>query len=122
VASAAVARLVDRVAVDPDGAEKPAYLLVSEGRPGSGEDLLAGVERQLRDSDQAALCLDGAPAGTVELEVLVDQSGITYRAGGTAPPGLIDCLGNALGALASATRVPPETQAATRVVSFQAAR
>jgi hypothetical protein len=120
--SQAVARLVDRVVVDPDGAEKPAFLLVSEGRPGSGEDLLAEVERQLRDADPVAICLDGAPPGRVDLEVLVDQSGITYRAAGSAPPALIDCLGNALGALAAATRVPPETQAATRLVTFEVGR
>ncbi len=118
VASQAVARVADRVVVDPDGRERPAYVLVSEGAPGTGEDLLAGVERQLRGSDEAAICLDGAGPGTVELEVLVDGSGITYRAGGTAPPATVDCLGDALGALAAATQVPPATQAATRVVTF----
>lgn len=120
VESQAVARVADRVVVDPDGRERPAYVLVSEGAPGSGEDLLAGVERQLRDSDEAAICLDAAGGpGTVELEVLVDASGITYRAGGTAPAAAVDCLGNALGALAAATRVPPATQAATRMVTFR---
>jgi hypothetical protein len=108
--------------VDPDGGEKPAYLLVTEGSPGSGEDFLAGFEQRLRGSDQVASCLDGAGPGTVELEVLVDQSGITYRAGGSAPPQLVDCLGNALGQLAAATRVPPTTQAAARMVKFQVGR
>lgn len=122
LASPEVAKVVDRVVVDPDGAEKPAYLLVSEGAPGTGEDLLAGVERQLRGSDEAAVCLDGAGPGTVELEVLVDASGITYRAGGSAPAKVVDCLGNALGALAAATRVPPATQAASRTVTWELGR
>lgn len=120
--SGAVARVSDRVVVDPDGDEKPAYVLVSEGAAGSGEDLLAGVERRLRESDEAAGCLDGAGPGTVELEVLVDQTGITYRAGGTAPARVIDCLGSALGSLAANTRVPAETQAATRMVTFELSR
>lgn len=120
--SRAVLRVADRVVVDPDGAEKPAYVLVSEGPPGSGEDFLAGVERQLRESDEVAICLDGAGAGTVELEVMVDQTGITYRAGGTSPAAVVDCVGNALGSLAAATRVPPSIQSSTRVVKLDTGR
>jgi len=120
--SRAVAKVVDRVVVDPDGLERPAFLLVTEGSPGSGEDLLAGVERRLRESDEVTACLTGAGAGTVELEVQADQSGITYRAGGSAPPTVIDCVGNVLGSVAAATRVPSATQAATRAVIFQVGR
>ena len=120
--SAAVAQVSDRVVVDPDGAEKPAYVLVSDGPAGSGVDLLADVERRLRESDEAARCIAGVGAGTVELEVLVDQTGITYRTGGTAQAGVIDCLGNALGSLAANTRVPEATQAATRTVTFELGR
>jgi hypothetical protein len=120
--SKAVARVADRVVVDPDGVEKPAFVLLSEGAPGSGEDFLAGVERRLRESDEVAICLDGVSAGAVELEVQVDQTGITYRAAGTAPPSVVDCVGNALGSLAAAARVPPSIQASTRVVKFDTGR
>lgn len=117
-----VAKVADRVVVDPDGTEKPAYVLLSEGRPGSGEDVLGDVEKRLRESDETAICLDGAAPGTVEVELLVDQSGITYRAAGTAPLQVVDCVGRAAAALAAAIRVPPATQAATRTVVLEIGR
>jgi hypothetical protein len=120
--SPAVARVADQVAVDPDGVEKPAFVLVSEGRPGSGEDLLGSLERSLRESDEAASCLEGGAPGTVEVELQVDQSGVTFRAAGTAPLAVVDCVSRAAAELAGATRVAPTTQAATRTVVLERRR
>jgi hypothetical protein len=115
-----VLAVADQVATDPDGRERPAYLLVSQGRAGSGEDFLGNLERQLRDSEEAQACLGGV--GTVDYELMVDESGITWRAGGSAPQATIDCVGRALADLVTAVRVPPATQAGSRQVRLAARR
>ncbi|MBL0277909.1 MAG: hypothetical protein IPQ24_17870 [Anaeromyxobacter sp.] len=115
-----VAALADQVVLDPDGLERPAFVLVSPGRAGSGDDLLGGLARQLLESDEALACLTGP--GTVVYDLQVDESGVTYREGGTAPQPVIDCVGRALADLVTATRVPPATKAGSRRVTLGAAR
>jgi hypothetical protein len=115
-----VVAVTDQVALDPDGQERPAYLVVSDGRAGSGEDLLGGLERQLRESEETQACLVGS--GTIEYELMVDETGVTYRAGGTAPQPVIDCVGRALAEVISAIKVPPATKTASRAVTLLAGR
>ncbi len=115
-----VVAVADQVVVDPDGLERPAYVLVTPGRPGSGDDFLGGFERSFREAVEDEGCPEGA--GTVEYQLQVDESGITYRAGGTAPQEVIDCVGRVLAEQVTATRVPPSTKAATRTVTLGGAR
>jgi hypothetical protein len=120
LADPGVTALADRVVVDPDGVDPVAFVVVAPGPAGSGEDLLAGLEKQLRASPLVQACLTQG-SGTIEYELHVDESGITYRAGGTAPPPVADCVGTAFRLLVTSTNVPPKTKAATRVVQLTAA-
>lgn len=120
LADPGVAKVADRIAVDPDGGDPAAFVVVTPGAAGSGDDFLARLERLVRGSDDVAACLRRG-AGTVDYELMVDETGVTYRAGGTAPPEVVDCVGAALGPLLTATPVPARIQRASRLVRLVAA-
>ncbi|HET9552845.1 MAG TPA: hypothetical protein VFP50_07745 [Anaeromyxobacteraceae bacterium] len=120
LADAGVAKVADRIAVDPDGADPVAFVVVTAGAAGSGDDYLARLEGLLRQSEDVAACL-GRGSGTVEYELMVDETGVTWRTGGSAPPEVADCIGVALGPLLAAVPPPPQIKRASRMVRLVAA-
>jgi hypothetical protein len=118
-----VLALVDRFAHDPDGTDPAAYLMLSQEDALSGAEILAGVERRLRDSAAARTCLAQAPeSGTVEYELEVDDSGITYRLGGTLGIRARACVDDVLAEIITSTDVAPPVKAAALRVSLRTLR
>lgn len=119
---AALVALADRLVDDPDGGPA-AFVLVPEARtatPAGG--FLADVERQLLESEEAAACLraEGA-AGELVLDLEVDGSGITYRAGGDASPALRACYTDAVNGVVGLLHVPADVRTGTRRLVVRAA-
>jgi len=114
-----VLALVDRFAHDPDGADPAAYLLLSQEGASSGAEILADVERRLRGSGAARSCLARASGGTVEYELEVDDSGITYQLGGTLGMPARACVDDVLAEIVNSTIVAPPVKAAVLKVSLR---
>lgn len=117
LAAPGVAAVADRIAVDPDGVEVQAYVIVTAGAAGSGDDFLATVEARIRGAEGLDGCLKGME-GRVVLELMVDESGITYRPGGTASPESLRCVLASVGEVVGLVQMPPTVKEASRTVTF----
>jgi len=118
--SVAVRSVADRIEVDPDGAEPSAYLLLAAPAAVEGKDALAEVERQLRASETARRCLAESPAkGTLQYDLELDSTGITYRTGGDLPWPVIQCVNVALTEAITTTPVPAEVRRSARSVALR---
>ena len=121
LADAGVDAVTDRISVDPDGVEPQAYLFVTDAPPGSGEDFLATVEDRIRASPGLEACQKGLEAA-VHVELLVDESGLTFRPSGEGSPESLRCLGVSIGEVVGLVQVPASTKAASRTVAFEPIR
>jgi hypothetical protein len=119
----AVKAVVDLVVVEPAGVRAPAYLVLAAERSGPGDQVLDQVANRLAEEGDAAACLRDAPVGaTVELELSVDGTGITYRTGGTASGAPRDCVAAVLGDVITGTSVGPQVRSASRTLVVRAGR
>lgn len=115
-----VRALADRVALDPDGVEPAAYVLLAAEDAADGGALLDQVANELTGSEEVRACAAGAGAGlALRYELRVDTSGITYRADGDAPRAVSECLDGVLGDILRTTTVPPTAKSATRTVALR---
>lgn len=118
----AVRAVVDRVVTDPDDARAPAYLVLSAEAAPPGSPVLDAVARELEEAGAAAACLRGAPAeAAVELELEVDATGVTFRAGGSAEADRRECVTGALTDALASVRVEPGARRAARTLVVRAA-
>ncbi len=115
-----VRRVAERVAVDPDGEETPAYLLLAEVGAAPGDELLVQLETALGASAEARDCAARARAtGTIEYELRVDPSGFTYRSAGDLPRAVLDCVDGVLSDLMNGIAVPPDARSSMRKVALR---
>jgi len=118
----AVRAVVDRVVADPDDGRAPAYLVLAAEAAPAGSPVLEAVARELQEAGAAAACLRGAPAeAAVELELEVDATGVTFRAGGSAEPDRRECVTGALTDALASVRVEPGARRAARTLVIRAA-
>jgi len=115
-----VRRVADRIAVDPDGEESPAYLLLAEENAAPGDVLLSQLATELKGSAQARDCAARAQtAGTIEYELRVDPSGFTYRSVGNLPRPVLDCVDDVLNDLMRGIPVPANARTSMRKVALR---
>jgi len=115
-----VEALADRIGWDPDGADPAAYLLLSIEGAESGTPALERVEKELLESPAVRACLAGATEqGTVEYELIIDSTGITYRRGGTADPAAKACVEDQLAGIITKARTPAKVKAGTRKITLR---
>lgn len=118
--AAAIQALADRVAPEPDGKEAVAFLLLSAENAPSGNPTLEQVERSLAASPRVAACLKSATeAGTVEYELFIDTTGITYVRSGTADVAAQSCVEEQLADIITSTPTPPKVRAGSRRISLR---
>jgi hypothetical protein len=121
-ASPDVQAIADRMAWDPDGADPSAYLLLAQDGASDGSTLLGEVERKLRASPAVRGCLSRAPrAGTLEYALTADDTGVTFRRGGS----LLDtdvrpCVEDELATLIAGLTVPPAVKRGTLAITLRA--
>lgn len=115
-----VRALVERVVVDPDGAQSPAYLVLIAAGARPGASVLDAVEEEFRASTEIRDCLSRIGAtGSVEYAVSLDSSGYSYRQSTDLPLEALDCADRVLGEILD--RHPPvqPVQTATRTLTLR---
>lgn len=118
--SEAVRALADRTEADPDGVEAAAYLLLAPQSAAAGGDVLAEVERRLRESGAARKCLAESPQkGAVRYDLEVDTTGVTYHMSGDLPWPVVQCVNLALADSITATDVPAAVKSSSRSVTLR---
>ncbi len=101
-----VARMSERVVIDPDGAASPAYLVLLAENASAGAALLDEVEEEFRVSREIRECLSRAGVtGQVEYALQVDSSGYSYRQSTDLRGEPLDCADRVLGEILD--RHPP---------------
>jgi hypothetical protein len=112
-----VGAIADRMGWDPDGNDPAAYVLLSIEGAEPGAPALERVEKALLDSAAVRSCLAKATEqGTVEYELIIDSTGITYRRGGTADRETQSCVEEQLSALVTSARTPAKVKSDTRKI------
>jgi len=112
-----VGAITDRIGWDPDGGDPAAYVLLSIEGAEPGAPALERVEKALLDSAAVRSCLAKATEqGTVEYELIIDTTGITYRRGGTADRETQSCVEEQLAELVTKVRTPPKVKSDTRKI------
>jgi hypothetical protein len=102
----AFAALVDRFGWDPDGRDPAAYALLAQEGAADGVPVLEKVSQQVLDSPALRRCLaDPANAGTLDYELEVDDSGITFLRGGDVHSPLRTCFEDVLSEVITSTPV-----------------
>jgi hypothetical protein len=107
------------VVADPDGVQRPFFLVVASTAVPSGDRLLAEVADELAGSPEAQACLARA-AGEVTYRLKLDTTGITYRTSGSLPWEVVDCVNAALTDLLVGVRRPRLVRQAERTVVLTA--
>jgi len=121
--SSGFAALADRLAWDPDGQDPAAYALLSQEGALDGTSILKDVERQVLESPALRRCLsDPKMAATLEYDLEIDDTGITFRRGGDVHSPLRPCFEDVLSEVISATRLPEAVHASRLKVSVRAGR
>ncbi|MBI5067567.1 MAG: hypothetical protein HZB56_04950 [Deltaproteobacteria bacterium] len=116
----AVRAMADRVAPDPDGPEAVAFVLLAAENAPSGAPALEEVEQRLAASSRVGECLRSATqAGTVEYELFVDTTGITYVRGGTADVATQTCVEDQLAEIINTTATPAKVKSESRRISLR---
>jgi len=116
----AVAAIADRVAADPGGQEAVAFVLLAAENAPSGAPALEAVERRLAASPRVNECLRAATqAGTVEYELFIDTTGITYLRSGTADVAAQSCVEEQLAEIITSTATPPKVKSGTRRITLR---
>jgi hypothetical protein len=115
-----VGAIADRIGWDPDGGDPAAYVLLSAEDAQPGAPALERVEKELRESPAVRACLARASGpGTVELELIIDSTGITYLRGGTADPGARSCVEDQLAEIITRARLPAKVKSGNRKITLQ---
>ena len=119
-ADAGVRVLAEGVFLDPDGIDPVAYVLLAPPNAPPGDDLLASVEREFFQENDARDCLSRVGAiGSVEYELRIDTSGFTYRSRTDLPRPVLECVDDVLNGITATTRVPNDVKAATRTFTLR---
>ena len=119
-ADAGVRVLAEGVFLDPDGIDPVAYVLLAPPNAPPGDDLLAAVEREFFQENDARECLSRVGAvGSVEYELRVDTSGFTYRSRTDLPRPVLECVDDVLNGIIATTRVPNDVKAASRTFTLR---
>ena len=115
-----VGAIADRIGWDPEGGDPAVYVLLSAEGAEPGAPALERVEKQLLDSPAVRACLAGATEkGTVEYELIIDSTGITYRRGGTADVPTQSCVEEQLAQIITSARTPGKVKADTRKITLR---
>jgi hypothetical protein len=115
-----VKKLAERVVVDPDGAETPAYLVLVGENAVPGDDVLAAVEEEFRVSSDARECLSRAGAtGKVEYELQVDTSGYSFRQQTDLPYPIVDCVDRVLTEILDRHPPPKSVRTSSRTFAIR---
>jgi hypothetical protein len=98
-----------RLAVDPDGGDAPAYVVLAPAGAARGHDVLGQIETEFLDSSEARYCLSSVGAsGALEYELSVDSSGYSYRTSTDLPRDVVECVNDVLGDILRLAPVPPQ--------------
>jgi hypothetical protein len=108
------------VVADPDGLERPFFLVVARGAAPAGDHILERLAKELAESAEAQACLSRGVAGEVTYHVTLNTTGITYRTSGTLPWEVVDCVNGALTDLLLGLPQPKRVRQATRAVLLTA--
>lgn len=119
-ADPAVAKLAERVVVDPEGAATPAYLMLVPAGAEPGEDALRVVEEEfLRDTDARECLSRQGVTGQVTYILRLDGSGYSFRQETDLPLAVIDCVDLVLTRILDAHPPPKAVRAATRTFTLR---
>lgn len=119
-AEPSVSRLAEGVAVDPDGKQTAAYLVLLPPGAAPGGSVLDAVEEEFRTSTEIRECLSRVGAtGRVEYVVTVDVTGYTYRQDTDLPSEAVDCADRILGEILDRHPPPRPVQTASRTLTLR---
>ena len=115
-----VRAIADGVFLDPDGADPMGYVLLAAPTAAPGDGVLGPVEQEFLRSSEARDCLSRVGAvGSVEYEVRVDVSGITYRSRTDLERRVLECVDDVLNRIIATTEVPGDVKTASRTFGIR---
>lgn len=115
-----VRALADEVFLDPDGVDPAGFVLLAAPGAAAGDDVLGKVEQEFLRSDDARDCLSRVGAvGSVEYELRVDVSGITYRSRTDLPRPVLECVDDVLNRIVMSTEIPGDVKTSSRTFGLR---